>query len=180
MLLLYSVSQRISTYFSFLFSEPVVLYWFVFLFSHSLLVALHPLLQSQRCIVGVHTKAVDYLAWHRSGFILMGALSHGCFCFPDESIQQFLIPRLMDVPMQHIGQRCAICPSTELTVVAENRVVHQNNFSLVVMNFRIVLDPLKSGGIKVLRRCWTHPATSACRHRKDRRRHRSAAPCCPC
>lgn len=63
---------------------------------NSSLITLNPLLQSHRRIVGVHAKAVDHLAGHRLGFILMCVFSHSGSGFPNKSVYQLLILRLMD------------------------------------------------------------------------------------
>ena len=119
-------------------------------FSASFLVTFHPLFQRQRRVIRIHTEAVDHLARYWLRFLLMSTLSHCCFGFCTEPVHQHLIFRLVDMPVQHISQRCAFRITPELAVIAENRVVHQHDFALVIMDFCIVLDPQKSRGVKIL------------------------------
>ena len=115
-----------------------------------LLITLHPLFQRQRRVIRIHAETVDHLAWHRQSFFLMGSLSPHISGFRAKSVHQLLIWRFMDVPMQHVGQRCSICPTPKLAVIAEYRIVHQHYFSLIVMDLRIILDSLKLGYVKLL------------------------------
>ena len=114
------------------------------------LVTLHPLFQRERRIIWMHTEAVDHLARYRLCFFLMSTLPHRCSSLCTEPVYQLLICRFMDMSVQHISQRRSIRPTSELAVIAENRIVHQHDFTLIVMDFRIVLDPHKPWSVKIL------------------------------
>ena len=110
---------------------------------------LYPLFQRQWRVIRIHAEAVDHLARHRLRCFLMGTLPHRGSGLCAEPIHQHLIFRLVDMPMQHVGQRCSICPTPKLAVIAEHRIVHQHDFSLIVMDLRIIPDPLKPGYVKI-------------------------------
>ena len=115
------------------------------LWSHST-----PLFQCQRRVIRIHAEAVNHLTRYRLYFFLMSTFPHRCSCLCAEPVHQLLIFRFMNMSVQHISQRCSICPTPELAVIAENRIVHQHDLALVVMDFRVILDPYKPGSIKIL------------------------------
>lgn len=119
-------------------------------FSASFLVTLYPFFQRQRRIVRIHAETVDHLAGYRLWFFLMRTLSHSSSSLYAEPVHQLLILSLMDMPVQHVSQWCSIRPASELAVITENRIMHQNDFALVVMDFRVILDPYKPGSVKIL------------------------------
>lgn len=80
----------------------------------------------------------------------MGTFPHRCSSLYAEPVHQLLICRFMDVSVRYICQRRSIRPTPELAVIAENRIVHQHDLALVVMDFRVILDPYKPGSIKIL------------------------------
>lgn len=91
-------------------------------FSFSGLVAGNPLIQCQRLIVRINAKTIDHIAGNVSP-VSFHVRSHG---FPDPSLkflQQPLIPRIMDVTVEHIGLRIPLFVQTVLAIIEQDRVM---------------------------------------------------------
>ena len=107
-----------------------------------------PLIQCEGNVVGKHAEAVDHLT--RDRFRLVALPDHAGR-FPgllDEAVHQLFVHGIVDVAVEHVGVEDVLLVAAVLAIVAEHRVVAEDDLPLVVPDLRVLPDPDKPGAVK--------------------------------
>ena len=105
-----------------------------------------PLVKCQRRVIGIHAEAVD----HPAGEVVLGAVRAPAHLLSRQRLSllhKALVPGVVDMAVEHICARLAIFRPQVLAVVAQDRIVAEDHFALVVVQLRIGADPLEAGGV---------------------------------
>ena len=112
------------------------------------LIHLDPLIECQRRIIREHTETIDHVARNRLWFVHISrfyeCLPRAVYKFIDEQ----LIVRIMHMSVKHITFRFSLVIKAVLPIVTEDGIMAQYNLPLIVMHFRIRLDPAKARRVK--------------------------------
>jgi len=118
-------------------------------------IKLYPLEKTERTVLRKHTKTVD----HETGDVLfdglpclsvsLRALCRPCLC--DKAVHEHLIEGIVQMAVEHGALRLSLRGQPILPVVTKDRVVREYHLSSLVVNLRIVLNPVKAAAVGRMR-----------------------------